>query len=128
VSTTKMRCRRCPEYASGTCPRRRNAAPSCASAGTAAQERCLRLFASNKQLPPAADREPGHGATYPLHPPAQRDVVLDVSRGNALLGGCQLHLPERNYCGFAATALTISLSEQQQVLCADPRTLNICPG
>jgi hypothetical protein len=59
--------------------------------------------------------------------PAQRNVTLDVWRGDALLGSCQLYLPEHNYCGFNATALAISVTDQQQIVCGSPRTLDICP-
>ena len=59
--------------------------------------------------------------------PDQRDVTFDISRGDALLGSCQVHLPEHNYCGFDATVFEVSVTGQQQVLCGSRRTLDICP-
>ena len=58
----------------------------------------------------------------------ERDVTLYISRGEVGLGTCQVHLTEHNYCGFNATALEITVTDLDQVLCGSPRVLDICPG
>ena len=59
---------------------------------------------------------------------SERDGTLYVLKGDALLGSCQVRLAEHNYCGFNATAIEITVSKQDQVLCGSQRTLDICPG